>query len=859
MKNAVWMKILLFAVIPFIGIYGVVAVFISLSVFQDKIRQTEVDTRTLSRFNETNLRGYIENILLVTRIAAADMETINPENPEARKLGEQAILSSFENPHVFNAWLAFEPNAFDGKDAEHRGDYPGAPSGRYMRSYVRGEHGILVAPDMDEAELDNLEESDWYVGAKLTGRPYIDINSPYEIFYDYGIDETLRNLVSITCPLFRNGSFIGCVGADFLLDEVILGREIIPGAVSALFMSNGGLQYARDPGLLGKSIEELGFSDPPGIRAAFRRQIEFFLTNDDSVLIEGRAYSYFIPVQLEDFNDLVYLYAAIPETTLWETMYAVLRPIGIALIVSLILFSLLLFYLAHSISRPIHELTLASEAISQGDFGRKLMVSLSRDEIGAMTRSLHRMVEQFRMYIALQERSKELLDIYTRLHSALYQRDTIEDVFDATIFIIAGYFKVSLASLIVLKDGIPWVTARYSAEKGLWKAVGKSGATDFPHHNQVAALLDQKKYLSLNAYSMSQEKITFASKKTNALCILPINLEGSLRGYFILESAGVSGSFVHDDAALIFITDTISYILARKKARPPEDDEEAAYGKAAGAANAAAGANAAGKAAGANAAGKAATPRREFFVVNPEEAAAGEGASGEGAAESAAAEASARMAGGEERPLTQDARTVAGLNVDRGLLLIGNDEDQYGELLRISAKVFSEGIQKMRRQHREDIPGFAIEVHGMKGALYNIGAEALGDFAKKLELAAKAGEDAYCAEAYPEFEDRLAAFGTRLMEITGHAAEPAGAGSPPELPDLIEALQKALRAVKKFDAILAAKIIRPFTACTWDPAASPEAALRGIVEALDNIDYDEAEGLISGLLRHLEASGNGAG
>jgi HPt (histidine-containing phosphotransfer) domain-containing protein len=483
-----------------------------------------------------------------------------------------------------------------------------------------------------------------------------------------------------------------------------------------------------------------------------------------------------------------------------------------------------------------------------------------------MSRSLHRMVEQFQTYIALQERSRELLDIYTRLYSALYERDTIEDVFDATVFIIADYFKVSLASLVVLKDGIPWITARYSVERGLWKAVEKNGAADFAHHNQVAALLENKKYLSLNAYNLSQEKISFTAQKTNALCILPLKVEGVLLGYFILESADVSGSFIHDDAALIFITDTISYMLARKKTRPPEDEgEDEAAANAVGdgpAAQGPGGSPAANRDAavqeaveGRAADGGAATAPGDFFVLDPpgEEAVNGPAAQGDAADQEAALEEASTR---EERPVIQAARTVAGLNVDRGLLLIGGDEEQFEELLRISAKVFSEGIQKMRRQHREDIPGFAIEVHGMKGALYNIGAEDLGDLAKKLELAAKAGEDAYCVEAYPEFESRLAAFGTRLMEITGREAGPAGDGS---LPELIDALHKTLGAVKKFDAILAAKILRPFTACSWDPAASPEAALRGIVEALENIDYDEAEGLITGLLRRLEASGNGAG
>jgi HPt (histidine-containing phosphotransfer) domain-containing protein len=206
-----------------------------------------------------------------------------------------------------------------------------------------------------------------------------------------------------------------------------------------------------------------------------------------------------------------------------------------------------------------------------------------------------------------------------------------------------------------------------------------------------------------------------------------------------------------------------------------------------------------------------------------------------------------------EPPVIQAARTVEGLDVDRGLLLIGGMEDQYGELLRISAKVFAEGVQKMRSQYTADLPGFAIEVHGMKGALYNIGADGLGDLAKQLEFAAKAGDGASCLEFYPAFEEKLAEFARNLDSVTLGDAGPAGVGS---LADLAEALERALDACRKFDAILAGKVMAPFSRLSWGAMEPVRNAVQAITESLENIDYDQAETLLSGLLDKIKEPGS---
>jgi HPt (histidine-containing phosphotransfer) domain-containing protein/HAMP domain-containing protein len=808
-KSSIGNRIFIFTVIPFVCIYGVISLFIGQSVLRDKIRQMKIDVKTVARFNETNLRSYIENVKLGIDLAVVQLENLDSRAPGVREAAEAVLSSCFENRQIYNGWFVFEPGAFDGRTADYRGGYPGAPSGWFMRSFIRGENGEFPkVPDMDESVIDNPEGSYWYTISKQSGRRYININGG-EPFYDYQIGEGKVISVSIVCPVFRGGAVIGCVGGAFLLDDVIRGEELIPGAQSALFRDTGEVSYAKDAEFMGKTVEELGFPDPEKVRKVFTQKESLFLYNEYSGFLRGNAYNYFMPVSLTEFNEMVYIYAAIPASMIFETVYSILMPIGAALVVTLILFMFLIFYLANSISEPIRELTAASEAISKGDINRKFGVTHQWGEIGTMTRSLYRMVEQFRMYITLQKRSKDLLNIYTRLYETLYQRDSIEDMFDATIFILAEYFKIKNASLVLLKNEIACYAVRYTAEKGLWKTDDKNGAIVFNHHNQIASLLMGRRYIYLNACGISEAGISFIAEDTMSLCILPVKFGEFLRGYFIIEGNEEDGAFVHYDDALIFISNTLSYIFMQKENAPIRHDSSPV----------------------------------EFVPAPFEFREAGDDLEQDNSPAEPEPEAVEPQA-----DLIQAARSIPGLDVDRGLSYIGGLQDQYGELLRISRKVFVEGIQKLRDQWAADLPGFAIGIHGMKGALYNIGAAELGDAAKDLELAAKGGDAAFCQEEYPAFEDRLSALIRGLEKVTRVEAGEGKAGS---IPELKEALEKALEDCRNFDAIQAGRIVAPFKNLSWEPE-DLGTDVKAAAEALENIDYDEAEILIVSLLKKIQ-------
>lgn len=58
-----------------------------------------------------------------------------------------------------------------------------------------------------------------------------------------------------------------------------------------------------------------------------------------------------------------------------------------------------------------------------------------------------------------------------------------------------------------------------------------------------------------------------------------------------------------------------------------------------------------------------------------------------------------------------------------------------------------------------DMATFVEAMHTLKGALFNMGLEALGEQARRLELAGKAGDTGLVRQGYPAFRDEVGRIG----------------------------------------------------------------------------------------------------
>jgi HPt (histidine-containing phosphotransfer) domain-containing protein len=106
---------------------------------------------------------------------------------------------------------------------------------------------------------------------------------------------------------------------------------------------------------------------------------------------------------------------------------------------------------------------------------------------------------------------------------------------------------------------------------------------------------------------------------------------------------------------------------------------------------------------------------------------------------------------------------VRGLNVPIGRERAGGSGELYRKILQQMCGMipdFCAETDRLRRQ--EDQQAFRIKMHSMKASLENVGAVELAGRAREFELAAAAGNMAFCRDGLPRFSERLLALAGEL-------------------------------------------------------------------------------------------------
>ncbi len=133
------------------------------------------------------------------------------ESGLAERKGLDQLLQDYLRAHgdFLSMSLAFEPNTFDGKDADFAGKSDQDPAGRYARYVDRDPAGNPALHNLVDYETPG--SGDYYVLPRQRQKDVII--EPYIYPYN-GVDVMLT---SIAAPIIRDGKFQGSVTSDFSL------------------------------------------------------------------------------------------------------------------------------------------------------------------------------------------------------------------------------------------------------------------------------------------------------------------------------------------------------------------------------------------------------------------------------------------------------------------------------------------------------------------------------------------------------------------------------------------------------------------------------------------------------------------
>jgi HPt (histidine-containing phosphotransfer) domain-containing protein len=182
---------------------------------------------------------------------------------------------------------------------------------------------------------------------------------------------------------------------------------------------------------------------------------------------------------------------------------------------------------------------------------------------------------------------------------------------------------------------------------------------------------------------------------------------------------------------------------------------------------------------------------------------------------------------------------IDGLDAIEGMGRFNNNAAMYMRILHSFIINMPKTLDELEAVTRDTLPSYAVTVHGAKGSCYGISANACGDAAKALEMAAKAGDFAtveatggafiqmvlHLIDQLKELEEQIERAGTEANGTQELQSRP----SPTKL--------RALReATENYDILEMQRIVDELAASKYEQDAELVPWLK---DKIDSFAYDE--------------------
>ncbi len=326
------------------------------------------------------------------------------------------------HPERAGMCVLFEPDAFDGKDAEFVDAPMHDATGRFMSYYARVD-GKVVGEPLRDYEDPKLGE--WYVTPKTLKRPVIIEPYPYQVG-----GKTLM-LTTIAIPIMDGDRVLGVVTSDFelstLQQRVAQLRPLGEGRAE-LLSPMGTVVASPDAAHIGKRREDAT------TRAILAATAEDKLYTDFKADAQGMVKVY-APLRVGESNRRFALGVLVPRALLTaQARSQLVLVVLIGLLAAMALCAGLYLVLRQLVLRPLAEAVRVSGDVADGRLDTQIP-QVGNNELGRLLQAQRRMVEQLKAR-SEQDRARAAEDL--RIRTALDEVSTSVMIADADLNIIYG-------------------------------------------------------------------------------------------------------------------------------------------------------------------------------------------------------------------------------------------------------------------------------------------------------------------------------------------------------------------------------------------------------------------------------------
>jgi methyl-accepting chemotaxis protein len=294
------------------------------------------------------------------------------------------------NPQYVAVWTAWEPNAFDGKDAEFvnadgKATFAGAKAhdatGRFVPYVFSTPEGFDLSPLTD---YDKPGAGDYYLLAQKSGKQQVVEPYPYQVG-----DKTVI-MTSLVTPIVIDGKVLGVVGLDLDLaaiqERLAKIKPYETGQVSLI--SNAGNYAAfRDAKFVMKPIKEQNENLAQAMAPIAQGQkLEF---TDFSKSLQVNILRAFVPVEIGTTGTPWSVMVNLPEDKILAPVHALtLFTVIAAAVLVLALSGIAAWLIRRLVVRPVRDLTRSVETLADGNTAITIPATTRGDELGVMARAV---------------------------------------------------------------------------------------------------------------------------------------------------------------------------------------------------------------------------------------------------------------------------------------------------------------------------------------------------------------------------------------------------------------------------------------------------------------------------------------
>lgn len=358
--------------------------------YQLAVRNTQEIIRQASYHYAFGVKTELESALDEARALAKVLEAAVQHSPPIfnRDQANQIFQHFIEtHPNFLATWVMFEPNAFDGKDADFVNTKGHDQTGRFLPYWRKSENKETVLEPLTHYKKENIE--DFYLVFK---------KNPQETILEpvlHIIEEKNIFITSAVVPMFnKEQQFIGIVGIDLIFERIVdflKQRKLLFDTEYVTLYSNTGkllaTSHEKNQADLGKHVRELSPS------AAYVEKVlsgKEFTIERYSRTLEKMLLTAGIPLSVGNVSNQWLVTLSIPVDELHQPINNLLIKMAIFGIVLAGLLFGIIYSLATTIAKNIQQAVNIADNIAEGNLSVDIPVT-KYDETGLLMGALKNM------------------------------------------------------------------------------------------------------------------------------------------------------------------------------------------------------------------------------------------------------------------------------------------------------------------------------------------------------------------------------------------------------------------------------------------------------------------------------------